>query len=821
MAPENSKEGSKEESSRFYDPHLSEPKWQEYWEKEGIGRFEPNSDRRIFSIDTPPPTVSGTMHMGHAFAYTQMDIIARYHIMKGENVFYPFGFDDNGLATERFVENKIGRRSTEMPRTEFVKTCLRETEDAEKLLKKSWQSLGLACDWTLNYRTIDEHCRRVSQRSFIELYNMGREYRKNSPTLWCPECRTAIAQVELTDKETESQFSEILFELEDGEKIHISTTRPEFLPACVAIFVNPEDSRHSALIGKKAKVPLFGYSVPIIGDAKADPEKGTGIVMCCTFGDQTDIEWWKKYELPLKIAINKDGTMSELAGVYKGLAIKEARKKIAEDLASNNLLVSQTPMKHTVNVHERCGTEIEFLVTEQWFVKYLDMKEQFIDAGRKILWHPEHMRASYENWINGLQWDWCISRQRYYGVPFPLWYCKKCGEIIIAEDKQLPVDPTESMPEKPCPKCGSAEFEPERDVFDTWATSSLTPEIMLKWKEDSSFFKKMYPMSLRAQGHDIINFWAFNTIVKGTLHTNEVPWIEIMINGWALDEHGRKMAKSKGNGIEPAEMMQKYSADALRFWAASAKLGDDICFSEKEFTVASRLMNKLWNASKFCIQHIAGYSPEKPQDFETIDAWLLSKLNCLVKACMAAFDNYDFVRVRLDAENFFWHEFCDEYLEMVKDRIYNPGSYTASEINSAKYAIYTAMLTMLKLFAPIMPHITEEIFSLHYSEKENARSIHAAGWPSADEKLISPDAEELGGIAIELVSEIRKFKSSKGMSLKTEISKLAVECDEAMQGKIRKVEQQIKATGKVKEISFEQNDGQLNQALAAKVKIEV
>jgi valyl-tRNA synthetase len=818
---DNTKAEVQNTENRFYEPHVSEKKWQEYWEAEGIGRFEPKSDRKIFSIDTPPPTVSGTMHMGHAFAYSQMDIIARYHILKGENVFYPFGFDDNGLATERFVEKKIGKRSIDMPRSEFVATCLAETAETEKELKSAWQSLGIAADWTLSYRTIDAHCRRVSQRSFIELYNMGREYRKNSPALWCPECRTAIAQVELNDKESESLFSEILFELEDGSKIHIATTRPEFLSACVAVFVNPEDKRYSMLIGKKAKVPLFDYSVPIIGDAKADPEKGTGIVMCCTFGDQTDIEWWKKYALPLKIAINKDGTMSELAGVYRGLRIKEARKKITEDLASNSLLVSQTPIKHTVNVHERCGMEIEFLVTEQWFVKYLDLKEQFLEAGRKILWHPEHMRSSYENWINGLQWDWCISRQRYYGVPFPVWYCKKCGEIMLADDISLPVDPTESNPKNPCPKCGSTEFEPEHDVFDTWATSSLSPEIALKWKEDNSFFRKMYPMSLRAQGHDIINFWAFNTIVKGTLHNNEVPWTEMMINGWALDAHGRKMAKSKGNGIEPSEMLSKYSADALRFWAASSKLGDDICFSEKEFMVAGKLMNKLWNASKFCIQNLSDYNiSEKPDTLETIDAWLLSKLNRIVESSTAAFDNYDFVRVRLDCENFFWHEFCDEYLEMVKDRMYNSAAYTQEEVKSAKYATHTALLTILKLFAPIMPHITEEIFSMHYSEKENIKSIHLSGWPVYNKELVNPDIEELGGIAVELVSEVRKFKSGKGMSLKVEIAKLAVECDSAMQEKIRKVESQIKATAKVREIAFEKNEGAMNTALAAKVEIE-
>ncbi|MCX6709704.1 MAG: valine--tRNA ligase, partial [Candidatus Woesearchaeota archaeon] len=718
-----------DEKQDAYNAGVSEKKWQLFWEKEEVFKFNPKSKKPVYSIDTPPPTVSGAMHMGHAFGYSQMDFIARYHIMKGENVFYPFGFDDNGLATERFVEKKIGKRSTEMPRSEFVKICLKETSEVEKSLKQSWQALGMACDWSLSYHTIEDWCRKTSQRSFLELYKMGREYRKTAPALWCPECTTAIAQAELLDKEIESQFNEILFELEDGNKIHIATTRPELLPACVAVFVHPEDKRNAGLIGKKAKVPLFDYFVPIIGDSRADPEKGTGVVMCCTFGDQTDMEWWKAYSLPLKIAINRNGTMNETAGAYSGLSIKEARKKIIADLKGKELLFAQKPIKHMVNVHERCGTEIEFLVTEQWFIKYLDLKDKFIEAGQKIRWHPEHMRLRFENWINGLQWDWCISRQRYFGVPFPVWYCRKCGEIILADEKTLPVDTLEDKPKGECPKCGGKDFEPEKDVLDTWATSSLSPEIALKWREDDKFFDRMYPMSLRAQGHDIITFWAFNTVVKGLLHNKEVPWKDIMINGWALDQHGKKMSKSKGNVIDPLEMISKYSADCLRFWAASSKLGEDVWFNEKEFVAGQRFVNKLWNASKFTIPHLSDYECRKPKEIELIDQWLLSKLSSLVKSCTEAFDSYEFVRVRLDVENFFWHEFCDEYLEIVKDRLYNSDKYEKKSIDSAKYALYTGFLTIIKLYSPITPHITEEIYQQFFAEKEKANSITISGWP--------------------------------------------------------------------------------------------
>ncbi len=802
---------------KYYDAKEAEKKWQKYWEEQGIYRFDPKSKKPVFSVDTPPPTVSGAMHMGHAFSYSQADMVIRYHWMKGENVFYPFGFDDNGLPTERFVENKIGKKAVEMKRSDFVKICLEETKDAEKELKESWASLGLSCDWNLYYRTIDDWVVKTSQRSFIDIYKKGRAYQKEAPTIWCPECSTAIAQVELEDRELGSMFLDVLFELENGENITISTTRPEFLGACVAVFVHPEDKRYTKLVGKKAKVPLFDYYVPIIADERADPEKGTGIVMCCTFGDQTDMEWYKAYNLPLKIIISPDGKL--MSKGYEGMKLKEARKKTIEDLKKAKLLTNEKPIKHVVNVHERCGTEIEFLVTKQWFIKYLDLKDKLLETGKKFNWWPEHMKNRYDGWINGLQWDWCISRQRYYGVPFPVWYCKKCEKVILAEDKDLPVDPLYAQPKKAC-DCGSKEFTPDKDIMDTWATSSLTPQINLKWKKDDKFFKKMFPMSLRPQAHDIISFWLFNTVVKAVLHENKAPWKNVMIHGWALDSKGKKMSKSKGNVIDPKDMMKKYCADSLRYWAASSKLGEDLWFSEKEFVAGTRLMTKMWNASNFVISQLEDYNPKenkvKKEALELMDRWMLSKLNNLIKENTHAFESYSFNRVRLDTEKFFWQAFCDNYLEIVKHRIYNKQDKTRE---AAQYTLYTSFMSLLKMFAPIMPHITEEIYNLYFSKAENSKSIHRSEWPKHDKKMIDKTAEEAGDIAVSIISAVRKFKAGSSMSLKAPIEKLVIDCDKKTQDKIKLVENDIKETIAIKNIEFGKAEQKL-EGLEIKISIE-
>ena len=751
-----------------YDIIKSEQKWQKYWEKNKIYAFDQNSKKPMFSIDTPPPTVSGEMHLGHSFSYSHEDFIARYKRMQGFNVFYPFGTDDNGLATERLIEKLNNVKSKEMPRQEFINLCLKTLEKIRPEFIQDWKKLGMSCDFSIFYTTINKHSQKISQKSFIDLYKMDREYRKEAPTIYCPNCQTAIAQVELKGQELTSEFNDILFEVE-GKVIKISTTRPELLPSCVAVIINPNDERYRDLIGKKVKVPLFNYKVPIIADNKVNPEKGTGIVMCCTFGDITDIDWYNAYNLPLRISINKDGTMNEIAKKYQGLSIKEAREQIINDLKENKLLTSQKHIKHVVNVHERCNTEVEFLITKQWFIKYLDLRKKFLKDGAKLNWYPKFMKNRLDNWIKGLKWDWCISRQRYFGVPFPVWYCAKCHETILADEKQLPVDPLKDKPLKKCPRCYGKEFIPEKDVLDTWATSSLTPIIAQELFKGKKVHNKLFPMSLRPQAHDIISFWLFNTLVKSQLHFNKNPWKDVAISGYVL-YRGEKMSKSKGNIIEPQEIMNNYGADSLRFWAASAKLGEDLELQEKDLTTAKRTIIKLWNASKFVLMNLKNYNNKKPKKLELIDFWLLSKLNNIVKISTENFDKYDYSKTKLETENFFWNVFCDYYLEIVKDRLYNPKKRGKDVKLSAQYTLNYVLLTILKLFAPIMPHIIEEIYQLYHAKKEKKRSIHLSNWPQYNKSLYNKDAEKIGDLMINLIREVRQFKSKHKKSLKEHVN---------------------------------------------------
>ncbi len=796
-----------------YNPEEAESRWQKHWEENRIYAFDPkDKEREIFSVDTPPPTVSGSMHLGHSFSYSQQDFIVRYKRMKGYNVFYPFGTDDNGLATERLVERLNKVRSVNMRRDEFIKLCLETLERIRPEFVQDWKNIGISCDFSIFYSTINDHCRRLSQRSFIDLYKMGREYRKEAPSMWCPECQTAIAQVELEDKELPSTFNDIIF-MVGGEKLTVATTRPELLASCVAVFFHPDDKRYMKYAGKNAIVPVFGHEVPILPDERANPEKGTGLVMCCTFGDQTDIEWYKAHKLPLRISITKDGKMADPAGKYAGLKIAAARAAIIEDMKLQKLLTEQRPIKHAVNVHERCGTPIEIMNTKQWFISYLDLKDQFLESGAKMKWHPEHMRTRLDHWIYGLQWDWCISRQRHFGVPFPVWYCEKCDEVILADEKQLPVDPMDSAPHvKACPKCGGAKFIPEKDVLDTWATSSLSPELAVELMKDSPLYDQLFPMDLRPQAHDIITFWLFNTMVKSLLHHGVNPWENIMISGFALDPHGKKMSKSKGNAIAPQEMIKKYSADALRFWAAGSKLGEDLPFMEKDLQTGKKTATKLWNASRFALMHLEGFKYKK-HELEVMDKWMLSKLQKVIKRCTEAFDAYEYSRAKAEADVFFWNVFCDNYLEVVKDRLYNPGNYHLGAKESAQLVLYESTLAILKLFAPILPYITEEIYHLHFAGVEGKKSIHISDWPTYSEELVDEEAENAGDHAIDIISAIRKHKSEKQLSLKAELASVTIGCDDHTRKLVELVLKDIQTIGNVKDIEFGDGENRVNEEI--------
>ncbi len=766
-------EKKEERFSKRPDFHKIEEKIAKFWSDESIYRFFQNSNKPVYSIDTPPPTISGKLHIGHAFSYSQTEFIARYKRMAGFNVFYPFGYDNNGLPTDLLTEEKLKIKSRDLPRPEYVKKCLMVSAEVEKEYECIFKRMGLSCDWTQVYKTIEPRVQRISQLSFIKLHEKGRVYRKLAPAIWCPKCATAISQTELEDKQLQAQFNYVLFELENGEKIEIATTRPELLSSCLAVFVHPEDKKHAHLIGKKAKVPLFERSVPILADERVDPQKGTGIVMFCTFGDLTDVEWFNANDFEAIISVDKNGKMTEKAGKFKGLTVAEARKAIIEELKKKGLLVKQEPLVHTVNVHERCGTPIEFLLSKQWFIKYLDLKEKYIEAGRQLHWFPEHMRVRYENWVKGLQWDWCISRQRYFGIPFPVWYCKKCGREILASEEQLPVDPLKDSPTKKC-SCGCTEFEPEKDIMDTWATSSLTPLINAGWSEKGKEkrFKLLYPMTLRANAHDIITFWDFHTIAMDLFHTGKVPFKDVMISGHGLDRHGKKMSKSRGNIVRPMEVMDKYSADALRWWAAGVKLGEDLNYREEELAAGIKICTKLWNVARFLSMHLSE-KPVKPEKLNVLDEWILAELDEVIEKATQSFESYEYSKAKSAVEVFFWNSFCDNYLEMVKYRLYGN-----EEKNAALWTLYNAFFTQLKLLAPFIPFITEEIYQRLFREWEKEKSIHLQQWPVQFNKS-SPTALETGRAAVIAVGELRKWKKEKNLSLGAEVGSLVLEHPEA------------------------------------------
>ncbi len=766
-----------------YVPSEAEPRWQEHWRDSGIYRYDPASGKPLFTIDTPPPTVSGRIHMGHVFSYVQAEVIARYRRMLGDEVFYPFCFDDNGLPSERFTEQTMKVRAHEMPRSEFVKLCLEVTAGAEEGFRTLWTRLGFSCDWDQMYTTIDPWVRRISQRSFLDLHARGRVYRKSMPTLWCPECRTAVAQAETEDRELESVFHDVLFGLAGGGTITIATTRPELLPACSAVFRNPADERWRQLEGCTAVVPLFDREVPILADDRVSIEKGSGLVMCCTFGDTTDISWWEDYSLELRIALERNGRMNGIAGPYEGLSVKEARSRIVADLSDRSLLTDSRPLVHSVNVHDRCGTSLEYLVTPQWFIRILDLKEELLERGREVQWHPPMFRVRYDHWVENLKWDWCISRQRYYGVPFPVWYCGACGEPVLAAEASLPVDPLEDVPPGPCPSCGSTGFVPEGDVMDTWATSSLTPQINARWGEEGDR-SGIIPMSLRPQAHDIIRTWAFYTIVKAHLHQGSIPWRNVMISGHALNPNREKMSKSKGNVAgDPLAALEKFSADELRYWTCSSRLGTDVMFSEEVLGLGRKLVTKLWNAVRFAAQHLEGFDPGIAVELRPFDRWVLARASVAVRESTAGMNDFEYSTCMREAEGFFWNALCDNYLEIVKGRLYGTDKAAA---DAARKALYESLYTVLRLFAPILVHITEELYQGIFREHEGHESIHVAPWPvPGDEDTASLIS---GDFCLEIVEAARRYKSERNLSMAAGLGTMTVTGPEGIISSMRAFE---------------------------------
>ena len=805
--------------SKKYNAKESEKKWQDFWRDNGIYKFDTNSEKKIFSIDTPPPTVNGKIHIGHIFSYSQAEIMARYMRMNGYNVFYPFGFDDNGLPTERLVEKKHGIRAHETTREHFNELCLKETAELEKQFRELFSSVGFSCDWDYEYSTISKKAQVTSQKSFIDLYENGHVYFSEAPALWCTECQTAIAQAELETKELPSTFNYLRFYLEDSEDfIEIATTRPELLVACQCIFVNPNDEKNSQLIGKNVKVPLFDFVVPILSDEKVDMKKGSGIVMCCTFGDVTDLEWYKKYDLKFKEAILPNGRMSSICGKYAGLKVKEARKTIIQDLVDGGHMIKQENIVHNVSTHERCGTPMEITIKKQWFIDILSKKDKYTEAGNKIKWYPNHMKARYINWVENLEWDWCISRQRYFGVPFPVWYCKSCGKTIVASEEDLPINPLSCSPKTPC-ECGCNEFIPEQDIMDTWATSSVTPLINLNWHDKEKFMSKAFPMSLRPNAHDIIRTWDFYTIVKSLYHTGSIPWENVMISGHVMANKDEKISKRKNNSkMDPKSVIEQYSADAVRFWAATGSLGNDIVFSEEEFKNKNKLINKIWNASKFAVMHLEGFvkkdddgndvtlNPFSPQDHIKVlpmDNWIVSKFNEMQRKYCNYLSKYEIGLALGEIERFFW-EFCDDYIEIVKNRLYKPEIYGEDSRKSGLFACYHVLLGMLKCFAIYIPHITEEIYQSYFKDIEKIKSLHLCQMGKISGDFLKESFLQHGDRVVEIITFVRRYKSEKNLSLKAEINSMVVRSPHTEMIKLS--ESDILSTCSCKMIKFEKSD---------------
>ncbi|AFC73415.1 valine--tRNA ligase [Rickettsia montanensis] len=804
------------EFPKNYNFTENEQKWQQIWQERQIYAYNPNvAKEETYVIDTPPPTVSGQLHIGHVYSYTQTDFIVRFQRMMGKNIFYPMGFDDNGLPTERLVEKQKQIKAYNMDRSEFIKICEEVVESEEEKFRSLFNQIALSVDWSLEYQTISPLSRKISQMSFLDLVQKEEIYRANQPILWDPVDGTALAQADIEDKEKTSFMNYITFKTEQGDPLTIATTRPELLPACVAVFYHPDDERYKHLAGKSAITPLFNEKVPLLADPLVQQDKGTGLVMCCTFGDQTDITWWKTHNLPLKTIITKKGTIDfQHETSIDGLKIKEARTKIIDILKEQELLIKQEDITHTIKCAERSGAPLEILTVPQWFVKTISHKEELLKRANELNWHPKNMKIRLENWINAISWDWCISRQRYFGVPFPVWYSKRVGEegkILYANVTQLPIDPLKDLPMG----YSKEEVEPDYDVMDTWATSSVSPQLSTHGISDDFAVNKdrhdkLFPMDLRPQAHEIIRTWAFYTILKAHLHQNTLPWKNIMVSGWCLAEDRSKMSKSKGSVLVPEKLLEQYGSDVIRYWSANSKLGADTAYSEDVMKNGKRLVNKLWNAAKFVSIHFDKLKGEdkkaslldiKEKITNEFDKWMVNKLVELVKLATNELQNYEYANAMHLTEKFFWVVFCDNYLEISKTRSYDEENKNPQGQYSSILTLYHVMQTLLKLFAPFMPHITEELYQILYSEN----SIHVKGsWVNYSDLNYEIDAKGAEGL-LEILDIVRKFKAEKNLSIKAPIKLLEVS------GIVLSAElaEDLKNVTSAEEIQFEMKDDKI------------
>jgi valyl-tRNA synthetase len=809
-----------------------EARWGEQWEREGTYRFDRTRERSdVYSIDTPPPTVSGSLHVGHVFSYTQTDTIARFQRMRGREVFYPMGWDDNGLPTERRVENYFGVRcdpsvayqdgftpAEKVPskrqdfvaisRRNFVELCEQLTATDEKVFEQLWRLLGLSVDWSLTYSTVSQRSQAVSQLAFLKNLARGEAYSSSAPSLWDTTFQTAVAQAELEDRERPGAYHDLRFHGTGGAAdVTISTTRPELLVACVALVAHPDDERYQPLFGKSVTTPVFGVEVPVLAHRLAQPDKGTGIAMICTFGDLTDVIWWRELELPTRAVITKTGRVTaetpdwlttdaartafaELAG-KSTFAAQQATIELLR--ADGDLIGEPRPITHPVKFYEKGERPLEIVTSRQWYIRNggrsAQLRAALVARGQDLQWHPEYMRHRYENWVDGLNGDWLVSRQRFFGVPIPLWYQLNAdGEPdyeapIIPADDTLPIDPQSHVPPGYTAEQRDQPggFTGDPDVMDTWATSSLTPQIACGWLDDADLFARTFPMDLRPQAHDIIRTWLFSTVVRSHYEHDSLPWKHAALSGWILDPDRKKMSKSKGNVVVPTELLEQHGADAVRYWAASARLGTDTAFDAGQMKIGRRLAMKLLNASKFALG--VGQAPADAEITEPIDHAMLNQLAALVDAVTADFDGYESARALQATEEFFW-QFCDDYLELVKDRAYGAGPAS----DSAKAALRSAVSTLLRLFAPFLPYVTEEVWSLARTDDGplpgfSTGSVHRAPWPEATQLrdltkggAPAPAAGEASVlvVAADVLRQIRKAKSDAKRSVRAEVETVVV-----------------------------------------------
>jgi valyl-tRNA synthetase len=851
-----------------------EDRWAARWEADGTYRFDRGVGREaVYAVDTPPPTVSGSLHVGHVFSFTHTDTVARYRRMRGYSVFYPMGWDDNGLATERRVQNYFGvrcdpslhhdpqftpptpvgkeapgvERREQLPvsRPDFVALCHQLTAEDEQAFEATWRHLGLSVDWSLGYTTISAESRRVSQRGFLRLLAQGHAYLHEAPTQWDVDFQTAVSQAEMEDREIPGAYHRLRFERTDGQgALEIETTRPELLAACVALVAHPEDPRYAPLFGTEVRTPLFAARVPVLAHSLAEPEKGSGIAMICTFGDSTDVTWWRELRLPTRTIVGRDGRLHPVPwggpgwesddpsgaqaayGDLEGRTAAQARRRVVELLAAAGTLVGEPrPVTHPVKFYERGERPLEIVSSRQWYVRTMPLRPRLLERGRELRWHPPHMVHRYESWVEGLSGDWNISRQRFFGVPFPVWYPVDAegdpdydAPLVPSEDR-LPVDPSDDVPD------GYTEdqrgvpggFVGDPDVMDTWATSSLTPQLAGRWEDDPDLFGRVFPMDLRPQSHEIIRTWLFSTVVRAELEHGSLPWSDVAISGWVLDPDRKKMSKSKGNVVTPVGLLEQHGTDAVRYWAACGRPGVDTAFDEAQMKVGRRLAIKVLNASKFALGRLAGAPIPGPQSVTApLDLAMLSGLAAVIEDATAAFEAYDYARALERTEAFFW-SFCDDYLELVKARAYEDPA--APGPASARAALACALSVLLRLLAPFLPFVTEEVWSWWHEG-----SVHRAPWPAAGELPAAAGRRSPAGgaggdtavldVAAEVLGAVRRAKTAAKRSMRATVARLTVVDNPERLALLAQAEGDLREAGGVVELTTRPGEPDVEVELA-------